>query len=82
MKVRAACCGKRKPEEQVHAISRSGGGNYRRPNRSYRTTICDECIDHIIDYYPPPPKGSGHLTHDRYSLPVLRRLIEARKETR
>ena len=51
-------CMRRRPENEVYDISRTGGGTFRRGGRSYRSSICIDCVC----------KGAGDRTEPDYGM--------------
>lgn len=58
---------------EVYSISRSGGGNYRRGGRDYRSSICAECaIEHVRTL-----GAHGGASSSRFSGIGLVRIVES-----
>lgn len=61
----------RVPDAEALHVSRFQGGDYRRPSKWYRTTICREHALTLMDY--PPNRAGG--TVDGYGYRTLRRAL-------
>lgn len=54
----------------VYSVQRYGGGNYRRPPRWYRSSICTECAAELLKY-----SNSG-MAGGRFDAWSLQRVVE------
>lgn len=52
--------------------SRTGGGNYRRPPRQYRSSICLTCARDLLERAP----AHAMATVDHWSVSSLKRAVE------
>ena len=58
--------------KQLVQALRTGGGNYRRASRSYRSSICLPCAKLLLETAPT----YAMATADRWSVQSLRRAVE------
>lgn len=67
----------RVPDVDILYVQRFGSGDYRRPGRNYRTTICREHAQSLLR-----ATTAGHWKVDGYSIRTLERATGLRRQDR